>query len=150
MSHARQQIRDRIIALLDAVPTFNGRVTATRRMPVKDAGLPAVAVYTASEGGQEASQRQTLSRTQSRRLSVLVDVYGSDVAALDDQLDGYAVLVETALLVSPRLGDLVWDADLANTEVGLVEENVTEPMGLIRMRFDVTYRTRPGAPETIV
>jgi len=150
MAHARKQIRDKVKALLDAVPAFAGRVSSTRRLPLEAAQMPQVSVYSAGEGGDESSTRMTLARAQMRVLTLIVDVYVNEVAALDDVLDGHAVLVETALMASPRLGNLTFDFDIVGTELGVVDENVTEPLGLVRLRFEARYRTAFGSPEALL
>jgi thiamine biosynthesis protein ThiC len=145
MSHARQQIQDEAVSLLDVGVTAT--VQSERVWITQESELPIVGVYTNTE---EMSQDDGTFTAIGRTLELVCElvVQGVDGATVNSSLNAIAVEVETVLGANREmLGVLdvvpqAWDVE-QNTE----GDTVT---GKGVMVFEVLYRTAIGAPETII
>jgi hypothetical protein len=141
-AHCRTQIRQAITAGLAAATTA-ATVSAARLVPLPVEELPALLVFTPSEGAEDMNK----SADQMRALGLIVEGHRQDDngPALADGLDAMAAEVEP--LVFSSAPAWVKEVELISTEVELTGEAV-RPAGLIRLEFLFTYHVNPAAPDT--
>ena len=84
-----------------------------------------------------------------RDLEVLIEGYARDRVALDDTLDAIAVDVEEALAVDPTRGDNALSTYLTSSEFTL-EDGGDQPIGVVKLTFQVQYVTTSGEVEQAV
>jgi len=147
MSHVRQQIRDYFESQLTGLSTTGSNVYATRVYPIASPQLPALLIYTQSESIEEHSFSGK--RTQNRTLSVIVEGYVRGTSNFDNTLDTICKEVEVAILDAPLLGGLAINTELTSSEADYSGES-EQPLGTIRLTFEVQYRTETGQPETAI
>ena len=145
MSAVRQQIRERIVVLCQGLTTTGNRVFDSRVYNFSQTTLPALAVYALSENSERDAFQSTdgLART----VDVMVEGYTQQTEELEDTLDTISAEVETAVAADPTLNGKAKDTFLSNTEISLTGEGDL-PMGVIRMTWTVSYRTKTTLPET--
>jgi len=150
MSHVRQQIREYFETQLRSLATTGTNVFASRVYPIGSASLPALLIYTQNEVIDDSSFG-TISarRTQNRTLTVVVEGYVRATAGFDDTLDDICKEVETEVLDDPSLGGLVTNTELASADADYSGEG-DQPVGTIRLTFEVQYRTLTGQPENAI
>lgn len=147
MTHARQQIRERVATVVTGLTTTAGRVYQSRIYNLEKTDLPCLLVYSRNED----SERDTHTSTNglARNLSIVIEGYQKGASNLDDSLDTIAEEVETALGADPTLNALVKDQSIQASEIEYTGEGET-PIGLVRMTFEVNYRTTTTAPGTSI
>jgi len=146
--HARQQIRDAVVALLTGLPTTGARVHAGRTRPLAEDHDPTLLVYTT----EERSQADTIGRPVATLRELTLRVEGRVVSAAvppDDALDDIAAEVEAAIGADPTLGLGVIDSELTATRI-LAQAPGQRQAGEITLDYLITYRTRENAPTVIV
>lgn len=145
MSHLRKQIRDRIIANVSNLTSTGSRVYQTRLYPVASVSLPTLLVYTVSE----TSEPETMSRPRKiiRRVDFALEGMVNGTSGLDDSLDAIAKDVEEAILADPTCNALAKDTVLAGTEIDY-NASGEQPVGSVKMTFQVTYRTTETESES--
>jgi hypothetical protein len=145
MAHVRKQIRDRVASTLTSgVALAQRRVYASRVYPLTEAQLPALAVYSASEG----SGLQTMGlRTLMRELSLTVEVYVRVNERFDDDIDALCVQIEEAIAADYTLNGLAKDTILTGTEIDFDGE-AEKPVGVARLTYTIRYVTSIGDVET--
>jgi hypothetical protein len=149
MSHARQVIRESVVAILagaNIVPS--GHVTQTRLAPQREGQLPQISVYTLDETIPDDAHLSAPRRLE-RVLTLAIEAWTklAHDGAIDNQLDDLALGIETALHRDPSLGgDTVCnDSWLTSTQIAMkLDGNL--PMGAIHLGYTVRYFTY--APET--
>lgn len=147
MSHVRQQIREYFESQLGGLTTTGSNVFASRVYPVASPKLPALLIYTQSESIEEHSFSGR--RTQNRTLSVIVEGYVRGISGFDDTLGNICKEVEVALLDDPTLGGLAINTQISSSEADYSGEG-DQPIGTIRLTFEVQYRTNTGQPGTAI
>ena len=145
MSHLIKQIRDRIIANLSNLTSTGSRVYQTRLYPVASVSLPTLLVYTVSE----TSEPETMSRPRKiiRRVDFALEGMVNGTSGLDDSLDAIAKDVEEAILADPTCNALAKDTVLTGTEIDY-NASGEQPVGSVKMTFQVTYRTTETESES--
>ena len=144
MAHVRAQIRD---AVATALTGLGATVIKSRFFPNDEASLPVFLVYTVNEAVDLGMASG--SDTMFRRLSVIVDASAiDDEQTLDDTLDNFAVSIETAL-AGNTYSSIALDTDLTSTEINTSTEG-RQPLGTVRLTFEVLYRTSKTNPATAV
>jgi hypothetical protein len=138
MSHVRKQIRDAAVAALASL----GGVHATRTVPVDQAELPVILVYTNSE----QIERMAVG-LYARTLELVVEIVAKG-RAVDDELDGLLVSVEP-LLNANRLGGLCRPLVLNSISVD-VDASGETPIGRARVTYSAVYQTAHADTETSV
>lgn len=144
MTHARDQIRDAVLAAVTGLTTTKKNAFASRVHPVNDNELPCALVFTRNE----VSEPITLSppRRIQRTLTVMVEGYVKATTGYDDKLDKIAVEVETAIYNNPSLKTLVRDIFLSGTEIKLLGE-AEKPVAVVSMSFTAHYNTPENDPQ---
>lgn len=114
-----------------------------RIYPLQAAELPGLLVFT----NDETAERLTFPAPSimDRRLELVVEGYARATSNLDDTLDGIAKEVEVAIAGDHGLGGLAKSTTLRSTRVEMVDAD--QPVGMVRMTFDVVYMAREGAPD---
>lgn len=149
MSHAREQIREAFRIALVGNTDAGSNVFVGRTYPIQAALTKAIIIYTLNESAEPATIGSLGSaRSYQRDLTVIVEGFSKSNASTEQTLDDLAIDIETFIESDASLRSLVDDYYLSNTEMQL-EANET-PIGNIRLSYTVRYRTRPGAPETII
>jgi hypothetical protein len=145
MAHVRQQIRQRIGAVLSSgVTLVGGRVYRSRVYPLDASKLPAITVLT----GSETSNLMVMgSKTLDRTVSIFVDCYVSVKDTFDDDVDAIAVQVEEAIAGDFTVNGLAKTVILQSTEIDFSGEAET-PIGVARLTYDVRYVTAIDNVET--
>lgn len=147
MSHARTQIRQAVVALLNGNTEAGNRVFSSRVHPLDDAKLPALLVYTPQENiGERSMQRP---RTQQRQLQLAVEGYLKARGDIDAEADALALEVEQMIAADPTLAGLVKDISLESTATQLSGEG-EKPVAVITLTFAVLYCVKENAPQTPV
>ena len=114
MTHARQQIRERVAGDVTGLTTTGSRVYQSRIYNLEKTDLPCLLVYSKNED----SERDTFRGTNglARNLSIVIEGYQKGATNLDDSLDTIAEEVEEALGANATLNGLVKDLSIASTE----------------------------------
>lgn len=140
MAHARQRIRDALVAALAGL-SVGGRIYASRLIPLADTHLPCLLVNTDDEAIAGGDVGQLLER----RIAVSIRAVVKAVATFDDDLDDLVAEVE-ARLAGNTLGNLVKALFLESIRIEF--EELDRPVGVADMRFAAVYFTNAGAPGT--
>lgn len=148
MSHVREQIRDAVVSAVTYLDLTARRVFRTRVYPMDRESLPGICVYTKSE----TSEPNTIGGLKSvsaylRVMSVSIEVYAKALADLDNTLDDIAVEIEAAMANSSTLNNLAKDVVLSATEIDIMGGDSDQPVGVMRLTYDVTYRTTLADPS---
>lgn len=138
MVHARDQIRDAVLAAVTGLTTTKKNAFASRVHPMNDNELPCVLVFTRNEASQPITQRPP--RRIERQLTVMVEGYVKLATGYDDKLDKIAVEVETAIYNNTSLQSVVRDIFLTGTEIKLIGE-AEKPVAAVSMSFLAKYYT---------
>ena len=145
MSHLRKQIRDRIVSNVTGLATTGSRVYQTRFYPIASISQPLLLVYTLSED----SEPETMTRPRKiiRRVNFTLEGMAKGTSGLDDTLDAIARDVEEAILVDQTCNSLAKDTVLTGTAIDYNAEG-EQPVGSIKMTFQVIYRTTENESES--
>lgn len=146
MSHARQQLREAVLAAVTNLPTTKRNAFASRVHPISDGELPCVIVFTRNESSEPMTIG--LPRRFKHSLTVVVEGYVKMVDGYDNKLDKIALEVEEALYNNPSLQVLVKDIFLSETEIKITGE-AEKPVALVSMSFSAEYHTLEDDPETL-
>jgi hypothetical protein len=139
MSHVRTQIRDAAYAALVAQFGETATVYASRYLPLEEADLPAIIVYTSDEEVGAATME-----AYGRSLELVVEskAKGADI---DATLDALLVQVEVALNAN-RLGGLCKPLALGSI-TAIIDTSASTPLGRHRIVYRAVYFTAHGNPE---
>lgn len=145
MPHARQEIRDKVAALLTAgLPApLNGVVVVSRETPLRRDGagrVLQVGVYTPGEATHERSY-STSPREYYRILKLQVECV-TNVSPVDDTLDDIAYFVERVLAQDYTLEGVCQDIRYTGT-VFDYEHKGERVTAVAALMFDVEYQTGP-------
>lgn len=147
MAHVRKTIREYFGTQLTGLTTTGANAFESRVYPMQSAKLPAILIYTTSESSEE--QAFSSKRVQNRTLSVEVEGFVRAISNFDDTLDQIAEEVEEAILDDPTLGGLAINTELESTTANYSGDG-EQPVGTIRLTFEVQYRTETGQPGTAI
>ena len=138
MAHIRQQIRDKVVALLTGLPLTESRVESSRVYPVRKESGHYLIVTTPTDDVD--STRGILSEFQEfRRLRVEVQGVVKAVTNYEDILDDICAEVSAQLFANDRLSGLGDLDELVSTSTRFDGEG-DQPMGVATMSFIVIYR----------
>lgn len=148
--HIRKQIRDEVVAKVTGLATTGSNVFAGRAMPLRQADLPGLLVYTNEESISTNDGRigASATRLQVRDLEVLVRGYCMLTSGVDDQLDTIVKEVETAVLDGTM--SKMAHIDLANISVEILDEGIEQVVGEVTLTFIAQYLCNDGAPTTLI
>lgn len=145
MSHLRQLIRTNIVTTVTGLTTTASRVYQTRIYPLEQSKLPGLCVYTRSE----TTEYTTISppRRQERTLEVVIEIYASATANLDNTLDTVSVQIEEALAADLTRGGYAKDTKVIAFEADF-DGSGEQPVGVGRLTVQVTYSNRENEVES--
>lgn len=146
--HVRQQIRSAIITQVTGLTTTGINVFEHRVYPLAEDDLPAIVVSTTSEGSSMATigGMGTVASLQ-RNLAISVEGYVKATSDVAQTLDTIAEEIEVALGDDETLGGLIESIELSGTTIEITAEG-DQPVGVVKMDYDVVYRTTTGNPST--
>lgn len=147
MAHLRKTIREYFGTQLTGLTSTGTKVFESRVYPMQNAKLPAILIYTTSEASEEVAFSKK--RVQHRVLEVQVEGFVRAISGFDDTLDQIALEIEEAILDDPELGGLAVNTELTGTEAEYSGDS-EQPVGTIRLTFQVHYRTETGVPDTAI
>ena len=142
MAHQRKTIRDAVITTLTGLSTTGSRVFNSRVYPNEERKLPCLNVFTLSEAGELDSVKSTI-----RSLELVVEGFASANSNIENTLDTIATEVEEALGSDTSLSNTCQSHNITNTEITLANEG-SLPIGVVRLVFNVIYRTTQADVET--
>jgi hypothetical protein len=145
VSHIRQLIRSNIVSTLTGATSAGSNVFKTRYYPVEQGKLPAIAVFTMSEGTDYATINPP--RRQIRTLDVAVELFVSATSNIDDTLDSLAVEVEEALQADVSRGGHAKNTDIVSFNADF-DGSGEKPVGVGRFTVRVTYTNFENDVET--
>jgi len=146
--HARQILRDQILAAVTGLTTTGARAHASRIYPLEQAGLPALRLWTREERVIDDS-RDLGSARALRELTLRVEAVARLSDTLDDQLDDIAAEVEAAIVAAYAGGGIgARSCDLVSTSVELLSD-AEEPTGVAALDWRVIYFTDGAAPTAL-
>lgn len=106
MTHRRQTIRAAFASAVTGLAATGARVYVSRLYPLQPDELPALRVYTDSDG-VEGESIGVLVVPPIRRVRVVCEVVAKANAAADDAVDAACEQLEVALAANPFLGGAV-------------------------------------------
>jgi len=146
MVHVRQQIRDQVATVITGLASGAG-VHRSRVYDLESGDLPALKLYTLSEGVERDSQKYP--RGTYRQLQLVIEAGDKATQDLDNVLDTLCAEVETAISADINLGGLSKDAYLETTTIEL-SDGGSQAHGVATMSWIVEYRVRETAPEVVL
>jgi hypothetical protein len=146
VSHARQQIREKIGTILTTANAASV-ISQSRVYPIPPDTTTAALIYTNTEVVLETTL--TRPRKQTRELTVVIEAVARSVTNLDDALDTLCVTIEEAIANNRTLDTLAKDIALVDTSI-THDFSGDAPIGNARMQFRVLYRTAENDVETII
>lgn len=138
MSHARQQIRESVAALVTGLTTTGTKVFQSRMRPQAESKLPCLLVTTNDEQIDSAS----VGNLQQRSITLVIRGIAMGGATLDDTLDQIALEVETAMASDYR-------SALEKIEIDFDDE-LEKPIGSISLTYKTTVITASGNPGVML
>lgn len=143
--HAHRQIREALKTALTGLPTTGTNVFANRLAAIPENKLPALRLYADSETA--APQDMDAPYLQERALTVAVECCAKESANLDDTLDQISMEVEIALGADVAVGG----RELEFIYVGMEfdDELANKPVGIKRLRYEVSFMALSTAPDTL-
>ena len=134
----RTAIRDRVVKKLKAETAAADRVYGSRILPLPEADLPALLVYTQNEPSIEVFAESP--RVFDRTLQLIVEIIAMQSDQLDAQLDAIARIVETIVLADRLQGGFARDTLLSSITVQFSEEGAVSAASC-QITFNVMYQT---------
>jgi hypothetical protein len=153
MSHARQQVRDAVVTILNTTPASYNRAYNTRIQPMQQV-WPYVMVWTESETitdrviNHGGSQMREMSLTIEARLQLPQ----RETEVMETRMDTVAAEIETKLkLLSIQTALVkVTSCYLTDTRMELaVDQDDVPSYGAVVMNWLIGYTTNEGSPETL-
>jgi len=144
MAHARQQIRDAVVAALTTAAIAGGRIYSGHVYRLST--LPAVNVTTPAE---ERDEDKSANDADAFAVVIAVNIHAAAASDLDDTLDALAAAIHQTMAGDSTLAGLVTVLSLLETETELEDEAKT-PHGRLTMRWGALYLVSPTDPESLV
>ncbi len=149
MSHARTIIRKTIVSLfknnLVLKKAVADRVYESKVYPIDM--VPSIVVYTPNE--QVIDYTISYPRTQTRQLTLVIEIFAKANATPDQTGDGLALAVEDILGSDPSLGGIVKDLSLHSSET-IVSGESDKPIAVTTLNFNLTYRVKENSPSKLI
>lgn len=145
MTHVRQQLREAAIAAITAaVPEFGGRVDKARGYLRDAATLPCAEVTAPGE----QIRGTTTDGLLERNIELLVKVYASGGAGVEDDCDALAVKIEKAMF-GPTIFALVQEITPESMAFEISTEGEART-GRLQMSWAAVVVTQETDPETAI
>lgn len=146
MTHARQQIREKVAAILTTANAA-ALIAQSRVYPLPPNSTTVALIYTNTETIVDTTL--TAPRKLNRELILVIEAVARKVSDLDDQLDTLCQTIENAIGNNHTLDGLVKDCVLQDTDI-THDFSGDAPIGNARMQFRVLYRTAENASQTLI
>jgi hypothetical protein len=144
--HARQQIRNAVVAAVTGLTTTGASVFKSRARALEDSALPALFVYTQDE---EAIYHTSTPRLVERDLQVMVEAAAKAVTGFDDLIDQISVEIEVAMIGNAGLTSLLKNLVLKSTKIQVSGEG-DQTMAGLRLEYSAQYFVRENDPQSII
>lgn len=148
VEHVRKAIRAAAVTDLTGLATTGANVFTSRTAPLSSAEMPGMFVMLRDERAEWDVVQGKIARTG----DLIVEAWAEGGNGLEDKLDRIAAEVEAKIY--SRSGTLyvqLMNIDAPTTQLDLpAGDDVSRRIGIIRIRFPVTYRTQELDPTTIV
>jgi hypothetical protein len=142
--HQRKQIRDAVIDALKRANTVAGsKVHGSRAVPIFEAELPCILVYTRNETA-EISVGAPREYKRSLTLALELVAQADTEAVLDDILDAFAKQVEAVMCKDETFGGVASDTVLGETEMDILADG-KKPIGGLKITYTMPYYERMPA-----
>ena len=151
MAHARQTIRENILAAVYNLTTTGTRVFSRPVYPLPTTQLPALRVYVGSDSEANNEEEAQMGAIDWRVLGVTIEATvrsSSTTTDAEDTLDTICAEVETAIMGNATLKGNTIHRRLLETSFEFDGE-AEEPTGTATMKWAITYRTNGTSPTTI-
>lgn len=143
--HARQQLRDAVVAAVTGLALTGSRVYTARVYPAQDSELPHLEVNTVDESASDV----LLDGSIERQVTLEITARARATAALANTLDAIAEQVETTLGASINVNGK--DVDLAYTGASIqFSGDADQPIGTASLTYRATLYTAANAPGTLL
>ena len=154
MSHARQQVRDALVTLLNATPSSYRRAYNTRIPPMQQV-WPYLLVWTDSETVTEQTIHPSSLQLRDMNLAIeaRVQLPQRETEVLETRMDTVAAEIETKLKLSTMQTSLAHITDFVLTDTRMelaVDQDDVPAYGAITLNYVISYTTVEGSPETLV
>lgn len=144
--HARQQIREKAVALMRGLPTCGQNVFTGRPYPLQPTELPGIVIIMQREQSNISSIGDN---PEYDRVEQLVFIGYANSDNIENDLDDIASDVEIMMGAHFDLQGLIKESVLTSTTVN-VDGETRIRSGEIRLTFDIHYRTVRGLPNNLV
>lgn len=150
MAHARKQIRDAVVALLEDLSTTGSRVFASRVYSLDEDELPSLSVFTVDSGADEVVTRITMGNPPKfhRVCPLVIEGHALVDENIDDTLDQISLEVEVAMSQPLTIGSRTLPAQLQSTGKDLIGDHESQ-IGILRMVYSIPYVTAENTPDTL-
>jgi hypothetical protein len=147
--HARTIIRKSVVSLLRNNTSLNRtigeRIYESKVYPIDS--VPAIVVYTPNE--QVLEHSISYPRSQTRQLTLLVELYTKENGPIDQISDSLSLEVEEILSTDPTLGSLVKDLALNSSET-ILSGDGDKPIAVTTLTYHLTYRVKENSPNKLI
>ncbi len=148
MTHARTIIRKTIVSLLKnsrLKKLLGDRIYESKVYPVDN--TPSIVVYTPSEQVTEYSM--SFPRSQTRQLTLVIEIYAKENSSIDQISDSLALEVEEIIADDHTLGGMVKDISLHSSET-IFSGDGDKPIAVATLTYHITYRTKENSPNKLI
>jgi hypothetical protein len=148
MTHARTSIRKSIVSLLKnsrLKKLLGDRIYESKVYPVDN--TPSIVVYTPSE--QVIEYSMSFPRSQTRQLSLIIEIYAKENSNIDQISDSLALEVEEIIAADPTLGKMVKDMVLNSSET-IFSGDGDKPIAVATLTYHITYRVKENSPNKLI
>ncbi len=149
MTHARTAIRKTISSLLKNNSTLQravgDRIFESKAYPIDT--VPSILVYTPNE--QVTDYTIGYPRTQTRQLTLVIEIFAKEHTSIDQISDSLALEVEDILGSDPTLGGMIKNLALNSSETILSGEG-DKPIAVTTLSYHLSYRVKENSPNKLI
>lgn len=134
----RTDIRAAVKTVCEGIEGFSAdTVFLGRQRSLPGHLLPAICIYGENE---EKARDMGLPRRHTRGMDIMIEIHvrADTTAAVENTLDDYCALLESAMLADESLGGLVEDLMAVLDEYD-IDEDSREPAGVAACRYSIQY-----------
>lgn len=146
--HARKQIRDAIVALLQDLASTERRVYSSRLYSLDEKELPSISVFAIDATNDEVVTRVTLGGMFHRECPIVIEGHALVDDDIDDVLDQLSLEIEVAMSAPITIGSRTLPAQLRTTSKDLIGDHERQ-VGLVRLVYLVPYVTQESTPDVL-
>jgi hypothetical protein len=150
MAHARKQIRDAVVALLDDLSTTGTRCFASRVYSLQESELPSISVFAVDAQNDELVTKITMGTPPRfhRVCPLVIEGHALVDDNIDDTLDQISLEVEVAMSQTLVVGSRTLSAQLQSTSKDLIGDHESQ-IGILRMVYTIPYVTAENTPDIL-